>query len=381
MKVPVRLVPILMLALLLQPACFLHHNKTTKSAIPTTSAEPDKVLYEKALKDVAKGRYDIGRLTLQTLLNTYPDSDYKEKAKLAIADSYFKQGGTTGLVQAEAEYRDFMTFFPTSDDADDAQMRIAMTHYQQMEKPDRDFSQSVQAEKEFKNFLEMYPDSPLADEARMHLREVQEVLAQHSIGVARQSMLRRNYRGTVQRTRDVLEKYPDFSSQDQALFLIASAYEKNKELPKAGFYYGVLVSYHPMSLLVEESRRKLEQLNMPIPEPNPEALARAREDQDVNGKKSFMGRMSGMFSKKPDTSMTRKANRPPIPIIPKPVDASASAGNQGGTTVPPATGAAADVSSGVAAEIVTPSRTTSQKESPNNSPGDQPASATPGSKK
>ena len=46
------------------------------------------------------------------LLNTYPDSDYKEKAKLAIADSFFKQGGTSGLIQAEAEYKDFRTFFP-----------------------------------------------------------------------------------------------------------------------------------------------------------------------------------------------------------------------------------------------------------------------------
>ena len=31
----------------------------------------------------------MGRLTLQTLINTYPDSEYLAKGKLAIADSFF----------------------------------------------------------------------------------------------------------------------------------------------------------------------------------------------------------------------------------------------------------------------------------------------------
>jgi len=372
MKKPAGLVFLIVLLSLIQPACLFRRGNKEQAQTPTSSAEPDKVLYEKALKDIAKGRYDIGRLTLQTLLNTYADSDYKEKAKLAIADSYFKQGGTTGLVQAEAEYRDFMTFFPTSEDADDAQMRIAMTHYKQMEKPDRDFSQANLAESEFKNFLELFPDSPLRDEAAQHLREVQEVLAKHSVLVARQNMLRRNYQGTILRTRGVLEKYSNYSEQDLALFLTAQAYEKKKELPKAGFYYGVLVSYHPLSPMVEESRRRLEVLNLPIPEVNQEALAHARAEQEVSPKQSFMGRMGGLFSKNPDISSTRKATRPPIPLIPKPVDASASSG---GSTSPAATtGPAADVSSGVSAEIIKQSGPKSQTASPRQ---ESPGNATP----
>jgi outer membrane protein assembly factor BamD len=367
MRIIAGLAMILLLALI-QPACFFHHEKKELVITPTSSAEPDKVLYEKALKDIAKGRYDIGRLTLQTLLNTYPDSDYKEKAKLTIADSYFKQGGTTGLVQAEAEYRDFMTFFPTSDDADDAQMRIAMTHYQQMEKPDRDFTQAKDAEKEFNTFLEMFPDSPLADEARMHLREVQEVLAKHNMLIAEQSMLRRNYQGTIMRTRSILEKYSDFSAQDEALYLIAQAYEKKKEIPKAGFYYGVLVSYHPLSPLVEDARRKLEQMNLPIPETNAEALARAQSERDSLGSRSFMGRLGGLFSKKPDISNTRKASRPPVPIIPRPVDTTASSGKESAAGAS-STSPASDISAGVAVEVVTPSQSNRAKTPAQSDPG------------
>src|SRR3989304_1731595 len=60
------------------------------------SVEPDKVLYERAMEDIQKNKHAIARLTLQTLINTYPDSEYLAKAKLAIADSYYREGGSSG---------------------------------------------------------------------------------------------------------------------------------------------------------------------------------------------------------------------------------------------------------------------------------------------
>ena len=59
-----------------------------------------------------KGKFDVARLDLQTLLNTYPESEYQMRAKLLVGDSWFKEGGTAALTQAEAEYKDFITFFP-----------------------------------------------------------------------------------------------------------------------------------------------------------------------------------------------------------------------------------------------------------------------------
>ena len=45
-------------------------------------------------------------------MNTYDTSEYLAKAKLAIADSWFREGGSHGLAQAEAEYKDFILFYP-----------------------------------------------------------------------------------------------------------------------------------------------------------------------------------------------------------------------------------------------------------------------------
>src|SRR6185437_14686012 len=93
----------------------LHHKIShSKQAQGTVSKQPDKELYDKAMDAMKKGRYDVARLDLQTMLNTYPESEYQMRAKLAVGDSWFKEGGTAALTQAEAEYKDFETFFPNA---------------------------------------------------------------------------------------------------------------------------------------------------------------------------------------------------------------------------------------------------------------------------
>src|SRR3981081_2203747 len=169
-------------------------KKVNKATSADNSAEPDKVLYNRALEDIRRGRQEVGRLGLQTLINTYPDSEFLAKAKLGIGDSYYKEGGMAGLKQSIVEYKDFITFFPFLDEAAYAQMQVAMGHYRQMEKPDRDHAEVVQAEAEFQTFLEKYPNSPLVPQAEQRLREIQEVLAEGNFRVARFYYIRNAYK-------------------------------------------------------------------------------------------------------------------------------------------------------------------------------------------
>jgi outer membrane protein assembly factor BamD len=347
----IRVLFVLILLPLTVSGCFLGGSKRAEVVTPTGDAEPDKILYEKSLKDLEKGRYDVARLTLQALLNTYPDSDYKEKAKLVIADSFFKQGGTSGLIQAEAEYKDFRTFFPTSEDADDAQMRIALTHYNQMEKPDRDASQAKSAERELKAFLEEFPDSPLRDEAAQKLRDTQEVLAEGNLRVANHYMILKRYEASKNRTIQVIEKYPDFSRQDEALWVLGQALEKQKLVPQAGYFYGKIVSDHPLSPLVENARKKLEDLNLPIPEVNQQALARAQADQENVPSSSFMGRIMSKFSKKPNVSSARRSSRPSLELGPE-QRINLDAAQPTPPDAPPPADSPRDVDTGVGVEII-----------------------------
>src|SRR5579864_6579556 len=108
-----------------------YKRKKYENPITKDTQQPDKVLFDKSIKDIERGRYEIARITLNTLINTYDTSEFLAKAKLAIADSWFREGGAHGMAQAEAEYKDFILFYPTMQEAAESQERICMIHYKQ----------------------------------------------------------------------------------------------------------------------------------------------------------------------------------------------------------------------------------------------------------
>jgi len=51
-----------------------------------SSKHPDQILYERAMSALEHDRFDVARMTLKTLINTYPDSEWAEQAKLRLKD-------------------------------------------------------------------------------------------------------------------------------------------------------------------------------------------------------------------------------------------------------------------------------------------------------
>src|SRR5258708_39879721 len=92
---------------------YVMRRKKYENPITKDTQQPDKVLYDKAIKDLEHNRFEVARLTLQTLINTYDTSEFLAKAKLAIAASWFRERGSHSLAQAEAEYKDFILIYPT----------------------------------------------------------------------------------------------------------------------------------------------------------------------------------------------------------------------------------------------------------------------------
>src|ERR1043165_1388211 len=88
---------------ILTTGCGLRRHKYD-NPISKDTQQPDKVLFDAAISDIEHSRFERARLTLQTLMNTYDTSEYLAKAKLAMADSWFREGGSHGFEQAEAEY-------------------------------------------------------------------------------------------------------------------------------------------------------------------------------------------------------------------------------------------------------------------------------------
>ena len=276
-----------------------HEDLSVNPLAGVKSRQPDKELFDKAMIAMKKGRYDVARLDLQTMLNTYPDSEYRMRAKLAVGDTWFKEGGTAALTQAEAEYKDFITFFPDAPEAAEAQMKVGDIYYEQMEKPDRDYTNAQNAEREYRSMINLFPDSSLAPRAKQKLRDVQEVLAERETEIGLYYGSRENYTASVARLKTVVDTYPLYSKSDQALLGIGDAYAGQahaiqimpnipgaiKERLRAVYQdraaeaYTKVVTRYPMAPHVEDARDRLVAMNRPVPEPTEAAIAESEAEE------------------------------------------------------------------------------------------------------
>ena len=100
-----RRVPFAVLLLVAALLVGCSNKKVNNPLANVGSKQPDKVLFDRAMDAMKHNRFDVARMTMQTLINTYPDSEYIARAKLAVADSWYAEGGSTSLAQAEVEYK------------------------------------------------------------------------------------------------------------------------------------------------------------------------------------------------------------------------------------------------------------------------------------
>jgi outer membrane protein assembly factor BamD len=275
-------------------------------------------------------RFDVSRMTLQTLINTYPDSEFIARAKLAVADSWYAEGGTTAMQQAEIEYKDFRTFFPNMPEAAEAQLKVANIHYQEMEKADRDFTHAMRAEEEYRSLIQEYPDSKLVPEAKQRLREVQEVLAQREFNIGRFYYLRLAYPAAIARLKTLVDRYPLYSGADEALYLLGQSYEgeidvirKNGRMnevnkgkmiegltKEASEAYGRIIKRYPAMDRALDAKARLEGLHQPVPRPTRAALELNKKEVASRQQAGIMSSMLGNFEKHPDVAKASHVGDP-----------------------------------------------------------------------
>ncbi len=326
-------------------------RKRYENPITKATAQPDKVLFDKAIGDIEKGRYEIARLTLNTLINTYDQSEFLAKAKLAIADSWYREGGANGLAQAEAEYKDFILFYPMMEEAAEAQEKVCKIHYKQMEKPDRDPTHAIRAEEECRQVLVQFPNSRFAPQAEQTLREIQEVLGEAEYRVGSFYHTKGVYYASANRLQGLTDHYPLFSRADDALWKLGDSYGRMgpRFRAQAGEAYAKLVRDYPLSSLAEDAKQKLASMEMPVPEPDPVALARMKYEMEHRQESGMMSHFWGIFRKSPDVRTAAKSGNPPMeslrPTTPVTVQASqqaaAAAAASTEVTATPITGSSA----------------------------------------
>src|SRR3984893_9382324 len=273
----IRYIAVLAAAAVLLSSCGIRRKKYD-NPISKDTQQPDKVLFDKAVNDIEHSRFEIARLLLQNLINTYDTSEYLAKAKLAIADAWFREGGAHGLAQAEAEYKDFILFYPAMEEAAEAQEKVCDIHYKQMEKADRDPMHALRAEDECKQLIEQFPNSKFAPDAQQKLRDIQEVLAESEFRVGTLYQKKGSYPAASNRYQALTDQFPLFSKADEALWQMAEAYHRmgDKFETQQVAAYTKIVKDSPLSRHGEAPRSQLPARKRPVPEADPVQVARQK---------------------------------------------------------------------------------------------------------
>lgn len=306
-------------------------NKTQNPIANVDSKQPDKVLFDRAMDALKHNKFDVARLTLQTLINTYPDSEFIARAKLGVADSWLAENTSAALAQAEAEYIDFQTFFPNMPEAAESQLKVAEIHYRQMEKPDRDYTHAKRAEDAYRQLILQYPDSVLVEPAKQKLRQVQEVLGEREFRVGRFYYIRQSWAASIARLKSLVDAYPLYSQVDEALYLLGQSYEAQMEIIRAsamredakanllaqmkkdaGGAYSKIITRYPAMLRADSARDRLKSLSLPVPTPTPEALAQSKAEEESRGELGMVSSFMLNLKKRPDMARTATVGEPSL---------------------------------------------------------------------
>lgn len=236
---------------------------SSRNQLPPTSAEADKFLFDKGTQALQDKKWMAAREYFRQIVDNYPQSTYRPDAKLAVGDAFIGEHTTEALVLAVNEFREFLTFYPTSPRADYAQFRLATALAEQMLAPERDQTNTKEAVKELQVFIDRYPNSAIMPEARALYRRAKDRLSEAGYRVGFFYYRNRYWAGAIDRFKEVLRTDPGYTDRDAVYFHLAeSLLRLNTEAAKAEAlpYYERLLKEFEQSSYLQSARRRVEEL-------------------------------------------------------------------------------------------------------------------------
>lgn len=229
----------------------------------TAEISPDMSSNDEALfqlgEQFKKKDPEKARLYYRQVIDSFPKSFYAQRAKLAIADSYFEKGDEGSMIIAASEYREFISLFPYSPSAAYAQNQIGLTFFKKALKSGRDQTKTQQALAEFKLVITNYPLSEEANAARENIKECEERLAEHTLHIAVHYYKVSAFPAAISRLTDILTEFPNFSKMDEVYYHLADSYFKAKMIDRSTPYFSKLISDYPESKFAKKAVKKMEE--------------------------------------------------------------------------------------------------------------------------
>jgi outer membrane protein assembly factor BamD len=244
------------LAALLAAAC----GGTRANAVPP-GTPPDRFLLDRANAALKDRKWLNAREYYRQVVDNYPGSPLRPDAKLGLGDAFLGEGSSESRVLAANEYREFLTFYPTSPRADYAQYKLAMTYFEQMRQPRRDQTETVEALKEFQVFFDRHgATSPLTPEVRQKWRQARDRLSESSFLIGLHYYRIKWDAGATDRFREVLKDDPEYTRRDDVYFYLAESLARSDKVAEAIPLFDRLLKEFTVSEHLVLAKRRLEEL-------------------------------------------------------------------------------------------------------------------------
>ena len=251
---------LLLLAVALASACA---SANGRRAVPPGTAQPDQFLYDRGKAALDNKKWLTAREFFKQVTETYTQSPVRPDAKLGIGDTYLGEGSTESLVLAIAEFQEFLSFYPTHPRADYAQYKLALGHFRQMRKPQRDQTETRDTVRELETFVARYPNSSLMPDVRSKLREAKDRLSEAELEIGRFYFRIHWYPGSIDRLSALIKDDPAFTSRDGAYFYLGESLMMVSRTAEALPLYERLVAEFEQSEFLAQAKKRIDEIKNP----------------------------------------------------------------------------------------------------------------------
>ncbi len=190
-------------------------------------------LYERGKTSLDNGYYETAIGHFQELSTRFPFGDHAQQAQLDTAYAYHRLNQPESAI-ATAEQ--FIKTYPRHPNVDYAyyvrglanfgQTRGALDDWLRADPARRDPRSALDSFRYFTELVTRYPDSRYAPDAVQRMVHLRHYLARHELHVADYYMRRGAYVAAANRARYIIETYPRAPAVEDALALMARAYDR-----------------------------------------------------------------------------------------------------------------------------------------------------------
>jgi len=207
-----------------------NYNKVLKS-------DDVELKYEKAKEYYNEGKYFKAIPLLDELISIYRGKAELEDIYYIYCYAHYGQGN---YLMAAYNFKNFYTFYPNSDKAEEAMFMVGKCYYQVSPDPELDQSYTEEAINAFQLFINSYPSSPRVAQANEYIRLLRRKLERKAFDAAKLYFDMGQYQAAALSFENILFEYPDIAEAEYIQYLIIKSkylYAKNSITSKQAERY------------------------------------------------------------------------------------------------------------------------------------------------